>query len=75
MFLWINHCEDAGLWEVGQTLIPITLEILGANLVDFPESIEIRNTDFVWRETDDGSIFLVKGVDVEDALAGDDCSF
>lgn len=48
VLLGINHGEDTLLGEVGETLIPSALEILGPDLVNLLERVEIRNTDFVW---------------------------
>jgi hypothetical protein len=38
------------------------------------ESIEVCNTDFGGRETDNWTILLVERVDVEDSLASDNCT-
>jgi hypothetical protein len=39
--------------------------------VDFSEGIEVCDCDFGRRQSDNGAILLMKGVDVEDALACD----
>jgi hypothetical protein len=37
--------------------------------VDLFEGIEVRNGDFVWRESHDGSILFMEGVNVENSLS------
>jgi hypothetical protein len=71
----INHGEDTGLGEIGQSLIPVRFEILGPDLVDLSEGVEVCHTDFIRRETNNRAIFLMKRVDVEDALASDYSTF
>jgi len=68
MLLGINHRKDAMFGEIGQTPVPIALEILGAYLVDLFKGVEIRYADFIGREAHNGSVLLVEAVDVEASL-------
>lgn len=61
----INHSEDPRFREVRKALVPFALEILGTDLVDLLERIEVGHGDFVRRDTDHRPVLLVKRVDVE----------
>lgn len=41
MLFRVDHGEDTRFWEIGQTLIPRALEILGANSVNLLERTEV----------------------------------
>lgn len=46
MLTWVKHSKNASLREVGQTEIPLALHVLGTNLVNLLEGIQVGNGDF-----------------------------
>jgi hypothetical protein len=46
MLTWVKHGKNTGLREVGQTEIPLALHVLGTNLVDLLEGIQVGDGDF-----------------------------
>lgn len=60
MLARIKHSEDTGFGEVGKAKVPFTLHVFGANLVDLFEGIEVGNTHFCGRETDNWAILFVQ---------------
>ena len=73
MLLCLNHSEDAEFGEVCEFLVPDALDVAAADLVDLLEGLEVADGDFKGGQTHDGAILLVQGVNVEAALASDDC--
>lgn len=71
MFTWIEHGEHARLREVGQSQVPFALHILCTNLVDFLEGIKVCDSNLCWGQSNDGSILLMEGVNIEDPLPCD----
>lgn len=73
MFVRVKHGENASFGEVGKAHIPIALHVLGANLVDLLEGIQVCHTGLSGRQSNNGTIFLVERVDVEDPFARYNC--
>jgi hypothetical protein len=70
----VKHGEDACLGEVGQPHVPLTLHVLGTDLVNFFKRIEVCDSDLIGGQSNNRAIFLVQAIDVEDPLASDDCA-
>lgn len=70
----VKHGEDACLGEIGQPQVPVTLHVLGTDLVNLFERIEICDSDLIGRQSNNRAIFLVQAINVEDPLSSDDCS-
>ena len=69
MFTRVKHSKNTSFGEVRESEVPFALHVLGTDLVDLFESIEVRNRDFVWRESHDASILFMEGVNVENSLS------
>jgi hypothetical protein len=69
MFSRVKHSKDTGFGKVRKSEVPFALHVLGTNLVDLFEGIEVCNGDLSRRESNNGSILLVKGVNVKDSLS------
>ena len=69
----VKHSEDACFGKVGQPHVPLTLHVLGTDLVNLFERIQICDSDLIGGQSNNWTILLVQSIDVEDPLAGDDC--
>jgi hypothetical protein len=49
MLTWVKHGKNTGLREVGQTEIPLALHVLGTDLVNLLEGIQVGDGDFSGR--------------------------
>jgi hypothetical protein len=74
MFTRVKHGKNTSLGKIRKSEVPLAFHVLGTDLVDLFEGIEIRNSDFVWREPHDGSILFMERVNVEDSLSRHYCT-
>lgn len=71
----VANGEDTKARESGKSGIPLALLKARRDTVDFLEAFDIRADDFIWRDADDGAVFVVKFVNVVNTASFDSGSF
>lgn len=72
MRLRISECEDRVDRKVGKFRVEVALGISTRHGMNLSERFDIEDSDFVWRDTDHGTVLLVQLIDVKDSSASSD---